>query len=119
MSSMTDNPAQPDDVKQPAGELREIINGAAQRFSTDPITKGSIWEGYIVPEGFMNRLIPTLESFIASRTTALLDELEGEGPKERDRVSQDISNLEQNYINGFNAANAKWRTVLAKAKEQI
>ena len=41
-------------------ELRELISTTAQSFGTDPITKGTIWKSYLIPEGVMQRLIPAL-----------------------------------------------------------
>lgn len=55
---MTDTPTPRSDD----GELRRVISEAAQSFGTDPITKGSIWQPYIVPEGLMVRLVAALQA---------------------------------------------------------
>lgn len=65
-----------------------------------------------------SQAVQELEQLIASRLTALLDELEGEGPKNKYEVVQ-IRYKEEYYAKGFNDASMEWRALLARKKGEL
>ena len=59
-------------------ELRDLMAEAAQGFEKDPMTKDTIWKGYILPEGFVKRAIPALQALIARETQKARQEPAGD-----------------------------------------
>lgn len=48
---------------QQSKELEQVVAKAAQSFEKNPITKGTIWQGYLIPQGLMDSLLSALNRY--------------------------------------------------------
>ena len=93
-------------------ELEEAIQKAAQSFGEDPITKGSIWESYLVANGFMQRLVPALLDWHNSQLKKLLAEM----PKKKFIDIEIQSTLHRNI--GYNQAITEVTNLINKLRSE-